>query len=155
MLRLKLLSNKFKVTKPVNLFEELNSDSINETTSRKIYGEDYELLRKMAHYQDTKINSLIVEILLAVEPLFLDFKYDELPKVMRPAYATNSHKSIRIPVKYVEFLDDHAGESKTPIKILISGCIRYYRDHCMSKEFLEMIEFENKKKMEMLRRDIR
>lgn len=152
---MKSLSSKFKVAKAVNLFEELNSDQINETTSRKIYGEDYDLLRKMAHYQDMKMNSLIVDIMLTVEPLFLEFRYDELPKVLRPAYATNSHKSIRIPVKYVEFLDDHAGESKTPIKQLIAGCIRYYRDHFMPQEFLEMMAFEERKKMEMLRRNIR
>lgn len=152
---MKLLSSKFKISKPVDLFEELTSESINETTPRKIYGEDYELLRKMAHYQNMKMNSLIVEILLACEPLLVNLRYDELPIVSRPAYATNNHKSIRIPTKYVEFLDDHAGESNTPIKILISGCIRYYRDHCMPEEFLEMMEFEEKKKMELLRKSIR
>lgn len=152
---MRVLSNKFKVEKPVNLFAELQTDSMNDTTSRKIYGGDYALLRKMAYYKDMTIMSLIVDILLECEPILVNFRYDELPKVMRPAYATNNHKSIRMPVKYIQFLDDHAGESDKPIKELISSCIRYYRDHCLPEHLIELMKLEEQRFNEQFIKDIK
>lgn len=152
---MKQLSKKFNFSKPVNIFEEFLSEEQLETTARKIYYDDYELLRKMANFKNKKMLHLLMEIFLEVEPIVLDFEYDKLPEAYRPAYVVNSHKSVRIPVNFVQFLEDHAVAVEQPMKIFLARCIRYYSEQHMPKEFFDMIQYEEKKRMELLRKSIR
>lgn len=117
------LSNKFTTQKKVNVFEGIEE----ETTSRRIYREDYELLRSLAFYEEKTINEVLFEVLNFVRPVLKAERYDELPFVDRPYKVVDSHKAVRIKVEDNELLAVYAKRQNMSIKRLISSCIKYYK----------------------------
>jgi hypothetical protein len=120
---LRQLSHKFKSEQKVSVFDETEE----ETTSRKIYKDDYELLRKLGYLENKKHNVVLFEIIDFVRPILVEGRYDELPFVERPYKVMDSHKAVRIMVEDNELLAIHAKRQNISMKRLISSCIKYYK----------------------------
>ena len=127
------LSQKFKSEQKVNVFNETEE----ETTSRKIYAEDYELLRKWGFLKKKKHNEMLFEIIDFVRPILVEGRYDELPFVERPYKVMDSHKAVRIMVDDNDLLAIHAKRQNISMKRLISSCIKYYKRNKLDEESQE------------------
>lgn len=127
------LSSNFKTQQKVNVFEGMEE----ETTSRRIYREDYELLRKLAYFEEKTINVVLVEVLDLIRPILEEGRYDELPFVDRPYKVIDSHKAVRIKVEDNELLAVHAKRQNLSMKRLISSCIKYYKQQHVEDESKE------------------
>lgn len=108
-----------------------------ETTSRRIYREDYELLRTLAFYEKKTINDILFEVVNFVRPILIEERYDELPFVDRPYKVIDSHKAVRIKVEDNELLAVHAKRQNLSMKRLISSCIKYYKRQHVEEESKE------------------
>lgn len=104
-----------------------------ETTSRRIYKHDYELLRKLAYFEEKTINEVLVEVLDLIRPILEEGRYNDLPMVDRPYKIVDSHKAVRIKVDENEMLAIHAKRQSMSIKLLISSCIKYFEQTKINK----------------------
>lgn len=117
--------NGGKFIPPSNtLTEEVN-------TSRRIYIEDYNLLKEMSYVSDKKITQILDE--MAVHYQKSNFGITKLNKATKHTSKATTNKAIKVPVKFNEYLLTKATELNTNAKQLLSAMIQDYYNSNMNK----------------------
>lgn len=120
-----LANTKENKKKSTTLTEAVESE---KTTSRKIFKEDYELLRKYAFFTDTTVTEALDMIYGKLTEEIKTKGAGILPEVSKEEIESEEQKNIRISVNFNKYLKDLSKETKIPAKYLLSVCLDYYKD---------------------------
>lgn len=98
-----------------------------KTTSRKIFNEDYDLLRKYAFFTDTTITEALDMIYHKLSKEIETKGSDILPEAEKEKFEGEEQKNVRISVDFNQYLKELSKETKIPAKYLLSVCLDYYK----------------------------
>lgn len=120
-----LANTKENKKKSTTLTETVEAE---KTTSRKIFKEDYELLRKYAFFTDTTVTEALDMIYGKLTEDIKTKGTGILLEVTKEEIESEEQKNIRISVNFNKYLKDLSKETKIPAKYLLSVCLDYYKD---------------------------
>ena len=120
-----LANTKENKKKSTTLTEAVEAE---KTTSRKIFKEDYELLRKYAFFTDTTVTEALDMIYGKLTEEIKTKGAGILPEITKEEIESEEQKNIRISVSFNKYLKDLSKETKIPAKYLLSVCLDYYKD---------------------------
>lgn len=101
---------------------------VEKTTSRKIFKEDYDLLRKYAFFTDTTVTEALETIYSMLSEEIKNKGIGILTEVSKEKFESEEQKNIRISVSFNQYLKDLSKETKIPAKYLLSVCLFHYKD---------------------------
>lgn len=120
-----LANTKENKKKSTTLTETVEAE---KTTSRKIFKDGYELLRKYGFFTDTNITEALDMIYNKLKKDIETKGSNILPEVDKEKLESQEQKNVRISVSFNQYLRDLSKETKIPAKYLLSVCLEYYRD---------------------------
>lgn len=119
-----LANTKENKKKSTTLTEDVE---VEKTTSRKIFKEDYELLRKYAFFTETTVTEALNMIYGKLSEEIKIKGPGILPEITKEEIESEEQKNIRISVDFNKYLKELSKETKIPAKYLLSVCIDYYK----------------------------
>lgn len=106
---------------------------VEKTTSRKIFMNDYELLRRYAFFTNQTVTEATEIIHEKISKEIAEKGVAILPPLIKEEIESEEQKNIRITVTFNQYLRDLSKETSIPAKYLLSVCLVYLKDYLLDE----------------------